>query len=159
MHLLYDMWCTLFRFFIEGDYLLYWVASLYGSEKPPAYLHGCMAYPQPDQRDCTSYSRIPYMYSHIVLLFIPHNQIQALPKSFISTFTLSDQSDVFLMLGSPTQKRWCWKLNKSIIQDPVVNHTIQADQDQYILMIWKTLTKWPYGKHINAASRTLIKIR
>ena len=86
------------------------------------------------ERDYTFFSNPHQVYSRIDMFLIPHYLISDVTEIIIGNITWSDHAPVSLCLSLSnlaTQRKGCWRLNESLLQNPEVRDDVSKEMIAY----------------------------
>ncbi|CAH2284564.1 Hypothetical predicted protein [Pelobates cultripes] len=85
------------------------------------------------EKDYTLYSPPHNSYSRIYDFFLQHRPLDDHLSATIASMSWSDHAPVIITITSPTlfQKQWTWRLNESLIEDPLIQKEVQSHIDQF----------------------------
>ncbi|CAH2283693.1 Hypothetical predicted protein [Pelobates cultripes] len=87
------------------------------------------------EKDYTYYSAPHKSYSRIDYFFIQHRDLDTKRSAHIAPMTWSDHAPVILTIDNPRtfRSQWTWKLNESLLEDPLIQTEIRNTLDHFFL--------------------------
>ncbi|CAH2312275.1 Hypothetical predicted protein [Pelobates cultripes] len=87
------------------------------------------------EKDYNYYSAPHKSYSGIDYFFIQHRDLDTLCLAHIAPMTWLDHAPVILTIDNPRtfRSQWTWKLNESLLEDPLIQTEIRNTLDHFFL--------------------------